>query len=157
MIGSLVLALMWGPQEGSFGHFWFAIHTAILAPRVVLFLLIGVLVFLAMTFWPLVVPYLTRPGVWPLAAGALTVIAAQTLLHWADQVGDGKFSTLATAAENSTGLAPLATAFFGWLSWTQFIVVVVLAAASIITGIRSLGYAAAALSVVAAVIAYLAH
>jgi ABC-type branched-subunit amino acid transport system permease subunit len=157
LIGSLVLALMWGPQEGSFGHFWFAIHTAILAPRVVLFLLIGVLVFLAMSFWPLVVPYLTRPGVWPLAAGALTVIAAQTLLHWADQVGDGKFSTLATAAENSTGLAPLATAFFGWLSWTQFIVVLVLAAASIITGVRSLGYAAAVLSMVAAVIAYLAH
>lgn len=157
LAGSLVLALMWGPQEGSFGHFWFAIHTSILAPRVVVFLLLGVLVFLAISFRPLVVPYLTRPGVWPLAAGALTVIASQTLLHWADQVGDGKFATLATAAENSTGLSPLATAFFGWLSWTQFVIVVLLAAAAIVTGIRPLGYAAAVLSVVAAVIAYLAH
>jgi len=157
LLGALVLALMTGSQEGSFQHFWYAIHTAILAPRVLIFLALGVLVFLAMSFWPRVIPYLTRPGVWPLVAGGLTVIAAQTLLHWADQVGDGKFGTLATAAANSDGLSPLATAFFGWLSWVQFAVIVLLAAAAIVTGIRPLGFAAAALSVVAAVIAYLSH
>jgi ABC-type branched-subunit amino acid transport system permease subunit len=157
LAGALVLALMTGSQEGSFGHFWYAIHTAIFAPRVIIFLALGVLVFLAMSFWPRVIPYLTRPGVWPLVAGALTVIASQTLLHWADQVGDAKFGTLASAATNSSGLSPLATAFFGWLCWVQFVVIVLLAAAAIGTGIRPLGFAAAVLSVVAAVIAYLSH
>src|SRR6185437_672947 len=133
LAGSLVLALMTGSQEGSFGHFWYAIHTAIFSPRVVIFLAVGVLVFLAISFRPWVVPYLTRPGVWPLVAGALTVMASQTLLHWADQVGDGKFGTLASAAANSTGLAPLATAFYGWLCWVQLVVILVLAAAAIIT------------------------
>jgi ABC-type branched-subunit amino acid transport system permease subunit len=157
LAGSLVLALMWGPQEGSFGNFWFAIHQSILAPRVLVFLALGVLIFLAMSFWPRVIPYLTRPGVWPLVAGALTVIAAQTLMHWADQVGDGKFGTLATAVSHTTGLAPLATAFFGWLCWAQLAVIILLAAGAIVTGNRYLGWAAAVLSVLAAVIAYTSH
>src|SRR6185503_3078047 len=62
-----------------------------------------------------------------------------------------------SAATNSSGLSPLATAFFGWLCWVQFVVIVLLAAAAIATGIRPLGFAAAVLSVVAAVIAYLSH
>jgi ABC-type branched-subunit amino acid transport system permease subunit len=155
--GAVVVALMWGPQEGSFQHFWFAIRHSILGPRVLVFLALGVVVFLAISFWPLVIPYLTRPGVWPLAAGALTVIASQTLMHWADQVGDGKFGTVAAQAANTSTLAPLARAFFGWLCWAQLLVVVLLAGAAIVTGLRYLGWAAAALSVVAAVVAFSSH
>jgi ABC-type branched-subunit amino acid transport system permease subunit len=155
--GALVVALMWGPQEGNFGNFWFAIHQSIFAPRVLVFLALGVVVFLAMTFWPKVVPFLSRPGVWPLAVGTLTVIAAQTLMHWSDQVGDAKFGTVATAVADSSGIAPLASAFFGGLAWAQLVVIVLLLGAAIVTGLRNFGWAAAVLSVVAAVIAYLAH
>jgi ABC-type branched-subunit amino acid transport system permease subunit len=157
LAGSLVLALMWGPQEGNFDKFWFAIQEALFAPRVVVFLALGVVAFLVLTFWPKVIPYLTRPGVWPLFAGALTVIASQTLMHWADQVGDAKFGTVASAVANTEGLSPLASAFFGGLSWAMLVVVVLLLAAAIVTGLRNFGWAAAVLSVVAAVIAYLAH
>jgi ABC-type branched-subunit amino acid transport system permease subunit len=157
LAGALVLALMWGPQEGSFGNYWFAIKESLFGPRVLVFLALGVLAFLAMTFWPRVVPFLTRPGVWPMIAGALTVVASQTLMHWADQVGDAKFGTVASAAANTNGLAPLASAFFGGLCWALLVIVVLLLAAGIVTGLRNLGWAAAVLSVASAVIAYISH
>lgn len=157
LAGALVLSLMWGPQEGSFGNFYFALKKGLFTPRVFVFLALGVLVFLAISFWPKVVPYLTRPGVWPLTAGALTVIAAQTLMHWADQIGDAKFGTVATAVANTDGISPLASAFFGGLAWAQLVVVVLLIGAAIVTGLRNFGWAAAVLSLVAAVIAYLSH
>jgi ABC-type branched-subunit amino acid transport system permease subunit len=157
LLGSLVLALMWGPQEGSFGNFWFAIKEALFKPRIIVFLAIGVLAFLAMTFWPKVVPYLTRPGVGPLAVGGLTVIAAQTLMHWYDGIGDAKFGTVANAVANTTGLSPIATAFFGWLAWVQLAIVLIAAGAAIATGIRPLAWTAAVLSIAAGAIAYIAH
>jgi ABC-type branched-subunit amino acid transport system permease subunit len=157
LAGALVLSLMWGPQEGTFGNFWFAIKKGLFTPRVFIFLALGVLVFLAITFWPKVVPFLTRPGVWPLAAGAMTVIASQTLMNWADQIDDAKFATVAEAVANTNGIAPLASAFFGGLAWAQLVVIMLLLAAAVVTGLRNFGWAAAALSVVAAVIAYLAH
>ncbi|MEO7261352.1 MAG: branched-chain amino acid ABC transporter permease, partial [Jatrophihabitantaceae bacterium] len=157
LVGSLVLSLMWGPQEGSFGNFWFAIKRGLFGPRVLVFLALGVLVFLAITFWPKVVPFLTRPGVWPMTAGTLTVIASQTLMHWADQVGDAKFASVAEAVANTNGISPLASAFFGGLAWAQLVVIVLLLGAAVVTGLRNFGWAAAALSVAAAVIAYLSH
>ena len=157
LAGALVLALMWGPQEGNFGNFYFSIKEALFGPRVLVFLALGLIAFLAMTFWPKVVPYLTRPGVWPTIAGALTVIASQSLMHWADQIGDAKFGTVASAAANTNGLAPLASAFFGGLCWALLVIVVLLLAAAIVTGLRNFGWAAAAVSVVSAVIAYISH
>ncbi len=157
LAGSIVLALMWGPQEGNFGNFWFSIKEALFGPRILVFLALGVLAFLAISFWPRVVPFLTRPGVWPAVAGGLTVLASQTLMHWADQVGDAKFGTVASAAANTSGLAPLARAFFGGLCWALLVIVVLVLAAGIVTGVRNFGWAAAVLSVVAAVIAYVAH
>jgi len=157
LAGAVVLALMWGPQEGSFGNFWFAIKESLFGPRILVFLALGVLAYLAITFWPRVVPFLTRPGVWPAVAGALTVLASQTLMHWADQVGDAKFGSVASAAANTNGLAPLARAFFGGLCWALLVIVVLVLAAGIVTGVRNFGWAATVLSVVAAVIAYVAH
>ena len=157
LAGSLVLSLMWGPQEGSFDNFWFVINRGLFSPRVLVFLALGVVVFLAISFWPTVVPYLTRPGVWPLVAGTLTVIASQTLMHWADQVGDAKFGTVANAVANTNGISPFASLFFGGLAWAQLVVILLLLGAGIVTGVRNFGWAAAALSVVAAVIAFVAH
>ena len=157
LAGALVLSLMWGPQEGSFDNFWYAINRGLFTPRVLVFLALGVIAFLAISFWPKVVPFLARPGVWPLIAGTLTVIAAQTLMHWADEVGDGKFGTVANAVASTDDLSPVASAFFGGLSWAQLVVIVLLIAAGIVTGMRNFGWAAAALSLVAAVIAYVAH
>ncbi|HEY0169124.1 MAG TPA: branched-chain amino acid ABC transporter permease [Jatrophihabitans sp.] len=157
LAGALVLSLMWGPQEGSFGNFWFAIKKGLFTPRVLVFLALGVLLFLAISFWPKVVPFLTRPGVWPLTAGLLTVIASQTLMHWADQIDDAKFATVAEVVANTNGLAPLASAFFGGLAWAQLVVIALLIGAAIVTGLRNFGWAAAALSVIAAAIAYLSH
>src|SRR5580765_3323811 len=71
---SFVLALMIGKQEGTQQDFGLAFRQAVLGPRILWFLLIGVLVFVLLTFWPRVQPYLTRPGIRPLAVGGLTVV-----------------------------------------------------------------------------------
>ncbi|MCW2540055.1 MAG: branched-chain amino acid transporter permease [Frankiales bacterium] len=157
LLASLVVALMWGPQEGSFGNFWFGITQSIFKPRVLVFLALGVVLFLVISFWPKVVPYLTRPGVGPLVSGGVTVLAAQTLMHWGDGIGDSKFGTVATAVSNTPGIAPLTKAFFGWLCWVMLAVIFVLAALAIVRGIKVLAWVAAGLSLVAAVIAYVAH
>jgi ABC-type branched-subunit amino acid transport system permease subunit len=157
LLGSLVLALMVGSQEGIQEDFGYAFRKAIFEPRVFVFLALGVLVFLLMTYWPTVLPYLTRPGILPLAVGVITVVAAQVLLHWDDQVGNAKFGAVANAVADTDGIAPIALAFFGWLAWTQLIVIAVLAAVSIARGISILGWIAAALSVIAAIIAFIAH
>ena len=74
------------------------------------------------------------PGVFPLAVGGITVVAAQTLLKWHDPTGDGKFRTVAAAAGDIAGLAPLAAVFFGWLAWTLLVVTVLVAGAGIVLG-----------------------
>jgi ABC-type branched-subunit amino acid transport system permease subunit len=157
LAGSLVVALMWGPQEGSQTDYGYAFRQSVLKPRVFVFLALGVLVFLAISFRHRVVPYLTRPGVWPLVAGGITVLAAQTLMHWYDAVGDAKFGTVSDAVASSGGLSPLAKAFFGWLAWAQLVVVFGLAATAIATQFRPLGWAAAGLAVAAAIVCYVAH
>jgi ABC-type branched-subunit amino acid transport system permease subunit len=157
LIGAFVLALVVGKQQGTQEDYGFAFREAVFKPRIFVFLLLGVVAFLAVSFWPRITPYLRRPGVVPLGLGALTVIASQTLLKWYDALGDGKFSTVATAATNTDGLAPLAKAFFGWLAWTMFIVVVLLAAASIVTRKQVFGWAAGAIAVVGAMVVYSSH
>jgi len=115
LAAAVVFALMWGPQEGTQADYGYAIRQSLLSPRIGVFLVIGVLAFLAITYWPSVKPFLTRPGAWPLAAGGATVLAAQTLLHWYDPVGDAKFGAVSSAVSDTSGLPALTTAFFGWL------------------------------------------
>jgi ABC-type branched-subunit amino acid transport system permease subunit len=155
--GALVLALMVGKQEGTQEDYGYAIRQALGVPRIFVFLAIGVLAFLAMTFWPRVVPYLQRPGVRPLFIGFLTVVVSQTLLKWYDPLGDGKFSTVASAATNTSGLSPLAKAWFGWLAWTMLAVVVVLSGVAIVLRQRIAAWVAAVLSVAGGIIAYTSH
>ena len=87
LAGGFVLALMVGTQEGTQQDFGYAFREAVFAPRIVLFLGIGVLLYLAITFGPRARPYLTRPGLRPLGAGAVTVLVSFTLLKWTDNHG----------------------------------------------------------------------
>jgi ABC-type branched-subunit amino acid transport system permease subunit len=155
--GSLVLALMVGSQEGSQTAYGYEFRQSVLKPRVFVFLAIGVVIFFAITFWPKLVPYLKRPGLWPLFSGALAVVAAQALMDWYDQTGDAKFRATADAVDKSPGISALVSAFFDWLAWTQLIVVVVLGLVAIVRSLRWLAFVTAALSVVAAVIVYVSH
>ena len=56
--GGFVLAIMVGPQEGSSTDYGYGFKQSVLNPRIFVFLLIGVLIFLAISFWPTLV---TRP------------------------------------------------------------------------------------------------
>ena len=155
LAGSFVLALMWGPQEGVQEDYGYAFRQAIFSPRILVFLGIGVLVFLAITFWPLVKPNLVRPGAPSFLAGAITVVAAYTLLKWYDPLG--KFGAVSTAVANTAGISPIASAFFGWLHWTELIVTVLLGGVAIARRDRRLAWIAAVLCIVAGVIVILAH
>jgi ABC-type branched-subunit amino acid transport system permease subunit len=160
MAVAFVFALMYGPQEGSQNDYGYAFRQAIFNPRIITFIIIGILLFLGVTFWPLIVPYLKRPGVRPLAIGGLTVVVSQTLLRWTDsaQVGDGKFAAVATAAANTSGLAGVATFFFSnYGAWILLVVTFVTAAAAIVLSLRWLAWIAAVLAVVSGLLAYDAH
>ncbi len=154
---AIVFALMWGPQEGTQSNYAYAIRKSLFGPRIAVFLVMGVLAFLAITYWPSVKPYLTRPGAWPLAAGIATVIAAQTLLHWYDPVGDAKFGAVRGAVANTSGLNPLTTAFFGWLAWVQLLVVLAVVGWAVATRRRRVAWVGVGLSLVAAAVSYVAH
>jgi ABC-type branched-subunit amino acid transport system permease subunit len=157
LAGGVVLAMMVGSQEGSQTDYGYAFRKSVLEPRIVVFLGIGVVIFLAITYWPTIVPYLTRPGFWPLVSGALAAIAAITLMHWYDPAGDGKFSSTATVVRHASNISALAKAFFGWLAWAELLAIVIVGAVSIILGLRRLAAVVAVAAVVAALISYLAH
>ena len=157
LAGGVVLALMIGNQEGTQQDFYFAIRKALFGPRILIFLAVGVLLYLAITFRPRIAAYATRPGLRPLGAGILTVIVAHTLLKWSDslQVGTGKFGELAKAARQTQGLDPLARLYFGsavsFMAWLMLIVIGGLAFVAVVTRRSVLGYVAGALGLLAGV------
>ncbi|MDQ6895203.1 MAG: branched-chain amino acid ABC transporter permease [Actinomycetota bacterium] len=156
----LMLALMVGDQEGTREDYGLAFREALFGPRIVVFLGIGALVFIAITYWPKIVPYLTRPGVRPLAVGALSVVVGYVLLRWSDSdaIKDGKLGTLAPLAAGTDGLAPFARTFFGsGLYWILFVVVFALAGGAIILRRRWLAWAAAVAATAVGLWAYVAH
>ena len=161
LFGGVVLAMMVGSQEGTLTDFGISFREAVFRPRIVVFLLIGVVIFALITFWPLVVPYLTRPGVVPLALGVITVLASQTVMNWYDPLANtassGKFGAVGTAAGKTPALSSVAVAFFGWLAWTLLAVAIVGCAASIVTRARPVGYVSAAAALAGAVLAYVSH
>jgi ABC-type branched-subunit amino acid transport system permease subunit len=154
----VVLAMMVGRQQGSQNDYGLGFRQAVLDVRIIWFLLVGVLIFLAITFRGVVTPYVLRPGVRPLVLGLLVLIASFFLMHWYDPLGDGgKFNPLGSLVVQTPGLSPLAHAFFGWLWWVGTIVVAVATFVAIARRVRWLGWTAAALSVVLGVVALLAH
>jgi ABC-type branched-subunit amino acid transport system permease subunit len=155
--GSVVLAMMVGKQQGSKQDYGLAFRESVLNVRIVYFLLIGVLVFLAVTYQGVVQRHVRRPGVRPLVVGVFVLLAAYFLMRWYDPLGDGKFGTFGNAVVSTPSVAPLARAFFGWLWWVSLLIIVVATAVAIARRLRWLGYVCAALSAVVGVIALVAH
>ena len=163
LFGGVVLAMMVGTQEGSQDDFGISFHHAVLRPRIFVFLVIGLVIFGLITFWSVVKPYARRPGMLPLLIGFLVVVAAQTIMNWFDPLasssGDGKFNAVRDAVDKtaSSRLEWYTSPFFDWFAWTALIVGAVLCGFAVVTRLRLLGYLTAALGVVAAALAYLAH
>jgi ABC-type branched-subunit amino acid transport system permease subunit len=161
LFGGVVLALMVGNQEGSQTDFGISFRKAVSFPRIIVFLLIGLVIFALISLWPLVRPYIKRPGMAPLGTGMLVVIGAQTIMNWYDPLasskGSGKFSAVHSALSGQSGLSPITKPFFGWLSWTLWGLAAVACLAAVVLRMRLLGYVTAALGVLGAVLAYVAH
>jgi ABC-type branched-subunit amino acid transport system permease subunit len=162
LLGGVVLAMMVGNQQGTQNDFHVAFKDAWFKDfRVVWFLLIGLVVFFLITFWPLVAPFVERPGIKPLGAGFLVILAAQTIMNWYDPLasskGSGKFSAVSSAVNDTAGLSPITKPFFSYLAWTLVAVAVLLCGAEIVARKRITGYLAALVSVAGAVLAYYAH
>ncbi|MFN2562444.1 MAG: branched-chain amino acid ABC transporter permease [Jatrophihabitans sp.] len=159
LIGSLVLALMIGDQEGSDQDYGLEFRTSLLHPRVFVFLAIGLLGFVAITFWPTVKTYIRRPGVLPLVSGTLAAIAGLFLMKWYDGtgVGDGKFGGVRAAVDNTSGLNALTSAFFSWLAYAALLGILAIGTVAIIKGPRRIGWAGTAIGLFTAVVAWRAH
>jgi ABC-type branched-subunit amino acid transport system permease subunit len=165
LLGSVVLAVMVGPQEGTREDFGISFREGVLKPRIFVFLALGVIVFLAITFWPLVRPYIRRPGVKPAVAGILVVTVSQTIMNWYDPLAafaaspSAKFSLLKdTVDQTDSGLGSTTKWFFVyWGAWTLAAVAFIAVAACIVTRIKAIGYLAGAVGLVGAVLAWLAH
>ncbi len=155
LLGGFVLALIVGDQEGSQEDFGISFSTATSLPRLALFLLIGLLIFLALSFWPKLAPFVRRPGAIGIIIGFLAVLVAMTLMHWYDPVG--KFGPLRDQVAQTTGLGVLPSLFYSLFAWVLLFACLVLAVAGVVTRLAVLGYLLAALGVVAAVVAYVAH
>jgi ABC-type branched-subunit amino acid transport system permease subunit len=159
----VVLALMVGPQEGNQGDFGYAFRAAVFHPRIFLFLLIGVLVFVANVFWARIVPYIRRPGVRPFVAGVASVVASYGLLNWTDNtdLADGKLGTLAPLARKTDGLGSVARLFYGSavpsMYWLVLVVAALLTGTALITRRRAFGWSAAAVAVIGGVWGLVAH
>ncbi len=157
LFGGFVLALIVGPQEGTQADFGYAFRQAVAVPRIFVFLGIGFLLFLILTFRSYITPYLTRPGIRPLGAAFLTLVVSHALLHWFDPLGDGKFRTVATAVAQTPGASTLTSAYFGWLAWTIVLLIPVLGLVAIIVPLRWLGWVIAVISAFGAYAAWEAH
>jgi ABC-type branched-subunit amino acid transport system permease subunit len=159
----VVLALMVGPQEGHQSDFGYAFRAAVFHPRIIVFLLIGVGIFVANLFWSRIVPYIVRPGVRPFVAGVASVVASYALLNWTDNtnLADGKLGTLAPLARETNGLGTLTRLFYGSavpaMYWLLLVLAVALTGAALLTRRTVFGWSAAAVSVVAGVWGLFAH
>jgi ABC-type branched-subunit amino acid transport system permease subunit len=161
LFGGFVLAIMVGTQEGSQNDFGISFHNAVLKPRIVVFLAIGVVIFALITFWSVVKPYARRPGVAPIGIGALVIIGAQTVMNWFDPIanvaGSSKFSALRDKVDKTPSLDTTTTWFFDWLAWSLLAAAVVSCGAAIVTRLKILGYLTAAVGIAGAVLTYTSH
>lgn len=163
LVLGFVLALMIGKQEGTQSDYGYAFRQAVFGPRILIFLGIGVLLYLLLTFQPRVTPYLQRPGVRPLVVGALSVLVANALLRWTDsgQVDGGKLGTLAKAAADTSSLDGLSRVFFGSVvpgtPYLLLVVVVLLAAAAIVLDRSVLAWTAAGFATLVGLWGFFAH
>ena len=150
----VVLACMVGSQEGNQRDFGYAFRAAVFHPRIVVFLLIGVGVFVANLFWSRIVPFIVRPGVRPFVAGVASVVASYDLLNWTDNgtLSDGKLGTLAPLARDTHGLGSLTRLFYGsavsGMYWLVLVIAILLTSAALITRRAAFGWSGAAVAVI---------
>jgi ABC-type branched-subunit amino acid transport system permease subunit len=156
LVSSLVLALMWGDQQGSSVDYGYGISQAVLRPRVFIFLLIGVGLFLLLTFRARVRASASLPGAPWLLVGTFGVVCSLYLLHWYDPAGKAKFADAADAA-SQLGARGLAPAYFSWLYVVSLVGVALVGALAIGFRRRALFVFAFAVSVAAAVVTWAAH
>ena len=163
LFGGFVLAIMVGKQHGTLTDFGVSFRQAVALHRIWIFLLIGLIAFAAITFWPQVAPYLSRPGLVPLVVGAVVVIASLTVMSWWDPVrnltatDNARFDAVRKVVDTGHGLSGITAPFFDYLAWTFVGAPIVVAAVALVTGARVLGYVVTALGLAGAVLAYLAH
>jgi ABC-type branched-subunit amino acid transport system permease subunit len=153
-----VLCLMIGGQEGSESDFGIAFFQATRTGRLLIFLAIGLVAFVLITFWHYVSPYIRRPGALPVGVGFLAVLAAMGLMNWYDPVG--KFHALASKIDGASGVPFLTSVYLGiggGVGWGFMIACLVLGGAAVITRLPALGYAQVVLSLVAAACCYFGH
>ncbi len=155
LAGGFVLALMVGEQEGSQNDFGVSFQGAMAGFRWVLFLGIGVLLFLAMTFWPRIAPFIRRPGAVGVGVGFIVVLAAMVLMNWYDPVG--KFSDLSTQVDQTSGLDPLTSAFFSYLGYVLWAGALIIGGVAIATRKSVLGWVLLGWGLAGAVISFVAH
>jgi ABC-type branched-subunit amino acid transport system permease subunit len=157
LVLGFILALMVGDQEGTQQDFGYAFRQSVFSPRIIVFLGVGVAVYAAVTFWPYLVPYLKRPGIRPLGAGALSAVASDALLKWSDsgELDTGRLDELSHGARDTGALDPVTRAFFGSIvpgtSWFLLVVVLALALATIVRRSTWLAWVTAVLAVLVGV------
>lgn len=151
----VALALMTG-ATGRQNDYLYAIKEDLLTLHLAKNLLVGLVVWLLFTFWPAIRRYLGRPGALGLLAGAATVAVSQTVLGWYEPQ-EARFAQLSALVADTGSVSPLSRAFFGWLAWTQLVVIVVIGGAAIVLRNKVLLWTDAVLGVAASIIASQAH
>ncbi|HUP99175.1 MAG TPA: hypothetical protein VM093_01825, partial [Aeromicrobium sp.] len=161
LFGGFVLAIMYNHYEGAKTDFSYVFKKAVVSPRLIVFLLIGVLLFALITFWSLVKQYAQRPGVRPMFAGLIIVLLGQAVMNWydeqADTQGASKFSKIRTLVLDDDRVHDTTQWFFDYGAWAILGLTFVACAVAIVTRIRPIGYFAALCGVAGAVLAWLAH
>ncbi|GCD88058.1 branched-chain amino acid ABC transporter permease [Nocardioides sp. LS1] len=152
LVGAVILAMMWGPQQGSPEDYGYGFKHAVLEPRIGLFLAAGVVVFLLAPRFAAIKARLAQPGGGLFLGSLAGVVVARVLLHWYDPSGHGKFADASRAAT-----AGLAHTYFSWLYLVAWAAVLGLGLAVVLTRSRRLAVAGAALAIAAAVVALVAH
>ncbi len=159
LAAGVVLAVMYGTQEGSQTDLGISFREAIgianggFPLRLLVFLGVGLVLYVLVTFWGGISRYIHRPGALPLGIGTIVVLASQVLMNWYDP-STAKFKNIANA---TGGLAPLAAAFFTWLAWALLVLSLVGALLAMALNVRVLGYVVAVIGLVSAVLVYYSH
>jgi len=176
--GGFVFALMWGPQEGTnTGDFGIAFFQAMglrkshsmswhFPWRLLIFLALGVAVFLIVSTWRYVAPFVRSPGSLPLLLGFITILLSQTAMNWDDPLPtlvqgtpNPRFGSIHKVVAQTPQLSGLTNDFFQWwLCWLGPVVILVLCLAAIMRpALRKLGFVVAVLAVALGLLAYKAH
>ncbi len=131
LVSCLGIGVVMNMVTGATGRqadYLYAIRTDFSSVRLLIWLAIGVLIWVAFTFAPVVQASLHKPGANLCVIAIVPLIISAALQPW--YTPDGfKFFDLAPKARDTAGLAPLAVAYFGWL------VYLLVAASAVLTGL----------------------